>query len=1335
MIHLAKKLARRLWLLLWLLIVLSALILSLGRLLTPLAANYRVEIEQLASDALGRAVTIDTVSAEWDGLGPTLVLRQVNLLDPEKRSALKIRQIRLQLALVDSLRSLTLKPRLITLSGLRLLIKRRSNDTLAIEGLEEIGGDGEVGGLFALPSRIRLENSEIYWENQLLGAAPMLFPGVQADLRNSPDRHQLEATLTLPGKPTGKLQLIADIRGNPEQPGQWSGDIYLKGQRLAIASLLRNRIPTGYEIPHGSITLELWSHWQAGHLASVEGSGRLSSLRLLQQGGDDGQPKKVLNIDRLGGAFRWRQQDDGWTLDVRDIDLSRAGFNWPPAAFSLAVRFDEQGQVHLRTGADFIRVQDLAAIIRMFPLPDPTLEEALDNIQPQSDLRNLRFRYQEQGQQAHWSGRGEIDHLDSLPWRHLPGLENLSSRFWFDQDQGTLELDSSQSKILFPGLFRDPLQLEQLQGRLAWQRLEQGGWRIDTKDLQAKNSDITTSTRLSMTFPSDPEASIYMDLQTDFQDGNAVHAHRYYPVGIMPKAVVKWLDRSIVSGRVVSGSALVRGPLHNFPFSQTHDGRFEVFFHTRDLQLDYWPGWPQLTGLTAQVRFLNDSFDTWVTQGAIYDSRLRQAHGHIRELSKGTPFELDGEIDGDLNDVLRLLRESPLAEEFAALTTGIDGSGSSRMSLDLTIPIDGQGGFRLQGSLALRQAQLKLAEWGLSLDRIQGAVQFDQASIRANGIQAMVQGSPLELSVETRTASRSTRITASLPVSAQQLTGRLPEPLLERIQGSSPWTLMLDIPHRSNSDQSIRFKAGSGLQGLALNLPPPLGKPAALQRQLSISGRLGGTGRQPLQLRYGQLLDVFLQLEKDATGKPGIAAADIRLGGDRAQPPTDDGLTIRGRLKRLDLTQWKGMGGESGIGTIPPLQQLQLKINRLSLDGSRIDDLRLDLNRGPQGLAGDIAARRFNGSLLIPQDQQQAPVRMQLKRLDLTFAPDDLPEENEATATRAPDPATLPALELDIDRVRVNNHDFGRLQLISRHVENGLELQALNLNSKLLQLSATGSWTRPADGNDRTLVDFSLATKSMGDLLSDLGFTHNIDQTPTEIESQLSWDDWPLAFDPSRLNGELSMQLGKGVITKVNPGIGRILGLLNVTALQRRLRLDFSDLVKEGFAFDSIEASFLLEEGDAYSNDFIIKGPSARIDISGRIGLGSEDLDQLVTVTPHISAVLPLAGVIAGGPVGAAAMLLAQGLVGNEFNKASQRQYRITGPWDAPKLEPLSAAASNTSRSTDEENRNLSEMAAAVQKDAPAKDGSEDFFSRLKKALTPTGPTYGEDDRKGAGDQ
>ena len=179
------------------------------------------------------------------------------------------------------------------------------------------------------------------------------------------------------------------------------------------------------------------------------------------------------------------------------------------------------------------------------------------------------------------------------------------------------------------------------------------------------------------------------------------------------------------------------------------------------------------------------------------------------------------------------------------------------------------------------------------------------------------------------------------------------------------------------------------------------------------------------------------------------------------------------------------------------------------------------------------------------------------------------------------------------------------------------------------------------------------------------------DMTGGELSGTLhaSWEGAPWEITPARVNGKLYLLIKNGQLLDVEPGAGRVFGLLSLHTLQRRLSLDFSDLFKKGFAFDKIEGNFVLDNGDAYTNDLVINGPAARIEISGRIGLANNDYDELVTVIPSMTSSLPLAGAIAGGPAVGAALLVAERLLGDKLEQVSRfthTHYAVTGPWSDP---------------------------------------------------------------------
>jgi uncharacterized protein YhdP len=88
-----------------------------------------------------------------------------------------------------------------------------------------------------------------------------------------------------------------------------------------------------------------------------------------------------------------------------------------------------------------------------------------------------------------------------------------------------------------------------------------------------------------------------------------------------------------------------------------------------------------------------------------------------------------------------------------------------------------------------------------------------------------------------------------------------------------------------------------------------------------------------------------------------------------------------------------------------------------------------------------------------------------------------------------------------------------------------------------------------------------------------------------------------------------------------------------------------------------------------------MRGDSALIEVAGPINLIDKTYDQIVKVTPEVSSTLPIAGAVAGGPVGlgvGTAILLVDKIAGTLFDREIVNlisyQYALTGPWDSPKL-------------------------------------------------------------------
>jgi uncharacterized protein YhdP len=144
----------------------------------------------------------------------------------------------------------------------------------------------------------------------------------------------------------------------------------------------------------------------------------------------------------------------------------------------------------------------------------------------------------------------------------------------------------------------------------------------------------------------------------------------------------------------------------------------------------------------------------------------------------------------------------------------------------------------------------------------------------------------------------------------------------------------------------------------------------------------------------------------------------------------------------------------------------------------------------------------------------------------------------------------------------------------------------------------------------------------------------------------------------------------KGQFVKLQPGIGKLLGVLSLQSLPRRITLDFNDIFSAGFAFDHINGTATIAQGVARTQDLTMVGPAATVVLTGQADLARETQDLSVRVVPVVGdSVAAAAAVALLNPIVGVGALLAQRLLKDPIGQMLAFQYRITGPWDDPQVE------------------------------------------------------------------
>jgi uncharacterized protein YhdP len=482
-----------------------------------------------------------------------------------------------------------------------------------------------------------------------------------------------------------------------------------------------------------------------------------------------------------------------------------------------------------------------------------------------------------------------------------------------------------------------------------------------------------------------------------------------------------------------------------------------------------------------------------------------------------------------------------------------------------------------------------------------------------------------------------------------------------------------------------------------VRLPAPLAKPAdevrAFRGEFTIDpGVDAGSAAPPARLRAREVprpatMTARLQAGRDAavlawrrnaawTFERGTA----RFGGGTPALRDDRGLWMEGRVADFDLSEWlrvKLTVGEAAAaapdsraptGANAFLRGGALTAQRFAVLGYAFPDAVLQADNRDGAWHATVDGPAARGSIVVPWRLAAGePLELDLDRLVLgprAAAP-------APGATEQPtDPRDVPALRLAVRNLQVEQRRFGALQATVARVPEGLRLERGTLTGETFAVQATGSWTVGPQGPSTRLVAEATST----DLLATLtawGFAPTISGKSGTLNAELSWPGGLDGNVLARLDGRARIALQDGQLTNVEAGAGRMLGLMSVSALPRRLALDFTDVTDKGFAYDTITGDFEFRRGNAHTENLLLKSPAAEIAVVGRTGLATRDYDQTAVVAGNIGGPLAAAGALAGGPAVGAALLLFSALFQEPLSEIARGYYRITGSWDEPKVERL----------------------------------------------------------------
>ncbi len=1241
----------------------------------PHADRYRGLIVSSIERASGMAVKAASIHGGWEGLRPRVALEGFELADRQGRVALSLQRAEVTLSWWALFRG---RLRFHDVDFYRpQLVLRRGTDGLvylADKPLDRPGGgedDGAFGQWLLAQRRLAIHDATLTWRDELTGAPEVRLTEVQIAVRRRLGRHHAAFTALPPANLSGRIDVRADLK-LARSASRWhaSGTVFGEALDTDLGGL-RSHLPVPESLRSGVGSLRVWAT-----LADNTLTGMVADVRMRDATAQLAQDSLPLTLAAISVRATYRAEPGGFSLRTAGLRFRLPnGAEARPGDFSLVRTASGGKPPHVEVHADGIDLKIAAALIDYFPVPRD-IKGQLDRFAPRGRLLQAALTWdgEDAGRARSYRVKGRFEDLAVNAVDAWPGVAGLSGSLEGSEAGGTITLEGRGASLALARVFRAPIAFDSLHARATWAH-EAGALRVDIAEMRFSNADAEGELAGSWrALPDSPQHSPgYVDLHGTLTRAAASRVANYLP---NPLAAVRgWLERAVQAGTSSHVAFALKGDLWHFPFGDGSDGRFLVEGDIHGGRLQYHPDWPSVDDIEGSFRFENRRVEIRAAQATIFQSRASGLSAVIADTRAQPPVvAIDGEFDTSGADGVRFLRESPLVNGPGAFTRAIAIEGPGRLKLHIAYPLGGNARVQVAGDYEFDHASASVGT-DLALHDVTGHLGFTQDGVSAPAIAGTLFGAPARLAIATQADGR-VLTTIDSRIDAAALARFIPEAAARRLKGAAAWNARI-LSDRGGTELTV----ASDLKGLAVELPAPFAKAAAQARPIEVSiARLAAPGEVAHVALAGGIEARLAREVKENSQRWNVALA---FGVPVADVPVREGVWLYGRLEALDVDAWRGVfppAANAPPDTADPAGRRGFELRGLDLTLDRVRYL--DHDYADMHAALERAAGEWRGRLQSPQLAGDIVWNPSGKgSLTARFARLSVAEAAHADKGPAPSNTELPALDVTAERFEFRGHALGRLELKAEPAGDEWRIERLDIANGHAKFSSSGGW-RPTAAGPITTLALKLDAQNLNALLAQFDYGDYLKRGEGSLEGTLVWPGYPYDFALANLAGHFKVEAHRGQFAKIEPGAGKLLGLLSLQSLPRRALLDFRDVFSEGFAFERIHGDVKVARGVLVTDDFEISGPSAFVSLAGEVSLPAETQALTMRVVPEVSEGLALAATLIGTPVLGLSTLLVSKLLRNPFGKVVAYEYRVTGSWDNPEVTRLSAAPPKAAAAT-----------------------------------------------------
>jgi uncharacterized protein (TIGR02099 family) len=1246
-------------------VILLAIAVGLFRLFLPRLPEYQDDIKGWASAAIGMSVEFSGMDARWGLSGPEVEFYDAELIAEDTQARIiAADQVSVGVALSNLLFDRQAVVDRVIVRDTTLEVRQLANGAWAVQGspidqlLPAREAPAEEGGGLG-PIEIRLQDIELNFL-QPGDERPKTFDIPLLVINRDDVRMAIDGSVDLPEALGEALRVSAvQFLDGPVEDRSWDVRLDMSDVRLRGISAMQPLEQARFQSGRGDLQVSLRVVGQ--QVESATATVDLGNISIA-----------TLTGLALRGRLEFLSDEDGWLVAANEFQATTPAGEWPLTSLRVETGKNEDGEISMvDVQASYLNFADAAVAM---PWLDDEQRTMLGDLDPTGVVRDLAVTLSDlDTDQPLFNVSAEFDNVGVAATGTRPGVRGFSGRVRADRASGRLEIESDSLVVSAPGLLGEPLAFDIAQGTVIWR---QGNDRttVLSDSIVLRNAFLDSESSVEVSLVEGSKRPI-VDLESVFSMDDLAAARVYVPYMAKRPKMSEWFREGIVAGRVPRATARLVGDLKDWPFDNG-EGQFLIESNIRDAVIIYETGWPQVEIIDANLTIENMSLLSQRNHATTAGNVVRDARIEIGDF-RNPLFTIRAQTASTLPALRELSVNSPINEMLGRQLEKVTVDGDAHLDLALDIPVRDAKNFVLMARLEALGGTGSMEGFRAPLTDLTGTVIIERENISSEALQGTLLGRPLAIELSQAPESMPEyRVIADAvgAATADALKAELGLPLSDRVTGETGFSARLLFPAgKVEEPMPFTIQIASDLEGLGIDLPRPLGKPAEDAVDLGVtlfmpkdSDRVDTTGVA------GDIFSWHAAITKQ-DGLWDIERGIVTFGGETAATalPETRGLHLVGETDYVHIRRWFEMGKESEnkFGTMDRVRSIDLTVANLHVLGQHLKDHRIELERSARDWHVAVEGEQVMASTIIPYDFNSGrPIVVDADRMILPG--DDT--EPDAPPARI-DPRTLPPISIRSRETAFGNRFFGDLEADFRRTADGLESDTIIARDETFEIIGNASWI--LDESDpagtRSSITASLTSTNVKKTMQRLDYAPGIVGDDLSMLLDLSWSGGPSEKLLETVDGQVKVRIGDGRLEEVKPGAGRVFGLLSVAALPRRLALDFRDVFGKGFAFDKIQGTFTIIDGNTYTCDLSLESPAADIGIVGRAGLVTRDYEQSAVVSASFGNALPVAGALVAGPQVAAALLIFSQIFKKPLQEATQIYYGIGGTFDEPDIETI----------------------------------------------------------------